>query len=81
MSHKYLDYIKEHNKNKQSICSECPKKAIDIIAVKHRVQYACQDHFISRPICILDLSDTHVLHYTYPQGVDYWTTKGNVPRS
>lgn len=46
MSHKYLDYIREHNKNKASKCYICQNKSIDIIAKAHAIYFVCKTHFI-----------------------------------
>jgi hypothetical protein len=68
MSHKYLEYLREHNRAKASICSYCKNRSVDIIAEKHQIKYVCSDHYISPTDCILDVSVPGVLHYTYPQG-------------
>lgn len=68
MSHKYLDYIRELNKKKASICAYCKNKSVDIIAEKHQIKYVCSNHYIPPTDCILDTSNPHVLHYIYPNG-------------
>jgi hypothetical protein len=73
MSNKYLYYIRESNKKKSSICAYCQNKSIDIIAEGAFIKFVCSDHLIIPPDCILDLSNPHALHYTYPQGISYWT--------
>ena len=41
MSQSYLDYIREQNKHKASICAYCHHKAVGIIAVGYRILYVC----------------------------------------
>ena len=46
MSHKYLDYIREHNKKKASICAYCKNPSTDLIAIGAYLKYVCQTHAI-----------------------------------
>ena len=46
MSHKYLDYIREHNKAKASICKYCDKPSTDLIAIGAYLNYVCKTHAI-----------------------------------
>ena len=68
MSHKYLEYLRDINKAKASICAYCGAKSIGIIAVGHNIKFVCSDHYIPPTDCILDISDPMVLHYIYPNG-------------
>lgn len=73
MSQQYLNYIRNVNKAKSSICAYCKNKSTDIIAEKHSIKFVCQDHFKTEPDCILDTSNPHILHYIYPNGRKWWS--------
>ena len=68
MSYKYLDYIRQLNKAKASVCHICKKQSTGINAYGYRIEFVCKDHFEAGTDVILDTSNPNVLHYTYPNG-------------
>jgi len=63
MSKQYLDYIREINKAKASICHYCKKQSTGINAVAERIIFVCNTHYIP--------DNPNVIHRIYPQGMDY----------
>ena len=63
MSKQYLDYIREINKAKASICHYCKKQSTGINAVAERIIFVCNNHYIP--------DNPNVIHRVYPQGMDY----------
>ena len=60
MSKQYLDYIREINKAKASICHYCKKQSTGINAVAERIIFVCNNHYIP--------DNPHVIHKVYPGG-------------
>ena len=63
MSKQYLDYIREINKAKASICHYCKKQSTGINAVAERIIFVCNTHYIP--------DNPNVIHRVYPQGMAY----------
>ena len=68
MSYKYLDYIRQLNKAKASVCHICKKQSTGINAYGYEIKFVCKDHFEAGIDVILDTSIPGVIHYTYPNG-------------
>lgn len=69
MSKRYLDYIREQNKAIASKCFYCKKKSTTIDCIEYRIIFVCIDHAKSAAEeRIVDLSNPHVVHITYPNG-------------
>ena len=60
MSKQYLDYIREINKAKASICHYCKKQSTGINAVAERIIFVCNTHYIP--------DNPNVIHKVYPDG-------------
>jgi len=61
MSHKYLDYIRELNKAKISLCHICKKQSTGINAYGYQIKFVCDDHHIPY--------NPNVVHRVYPNGI------------
>jgi len=61
MSYKYLDYIRQLNKAKASVCHICKKQSTGINAYGYEIKFVCQDHYIP--------DNPNVVHRVYPEGL------------
>ena len=68
MSYKYLEAIRERNKQLSSKCFICKAPTTGINAYKHAIRFVCNSHLIIPDDIILDASQPGILHYTYPNG-------------
>ncbi len=58
---KYLNIVRQRNKQMVSRCHYCGKKTIGINCEAHKILFVCQDHYVP--------DNPNVVHRVYPEGM------------
>jgi hypothetical protein len=58
---KYLNIVRQRNKQMASRCHYCGKKTIGINCEAHRILFVCQDHYVP--------DNPNVVHRVYAEGM------------